>query len=783
MFFILFVLVGQLAFSQASNGPAPIEPKWYAYPSANNNTYGVYHFRKKIQMAEVPDIMQLAVSADNRYNLFVNGERVAYGPAKGDLKTYKYDVVDIAPFLVPGANMVALLVHNAGEEKPLSFISSQTAFLCQPKDQEYQALFDAQNWKAHKSKAYDPITYYEMLFKERWFYGFYACGPGDDFDAKEHPWGWEKLDFEDTDWKTAELLVFDGKAPWNLIERNIPFMDDHVLWPASIREAENIEPKDQFLSGGASIVVPPQTKAKVLMDFGVMTMGYPEIEVDGGAGGHIKVNYAEALYDAVNLKAHRDSVVGKTMYGVWDVFRPDGGQERLFRPLWKRTFRYVQLEIETKDQPLQINSYMLEYSGYPYKNIATFESDDARLNQIFEMGQRTLAMCSGETYYDTPYYEQLSYGGDNRPIGNLSFYTTTDDRLFKEVMRLYPQSINRETKLMKSAYPSRFTFDQGSWSLAWVQSLHDYYFMRGDALFVEPFFENIEGVLNFYDRHIDEEKQILGTVNNRNFMDWSITKGNIPRANEQGEMVNSTLLSLFYLHTLDCTVRLYKALGNNGEAEKWKGRAEHLRKGIFKTSWDKGRGLIADSPDLETFSQHANILAILTDVVPQEEQADLMDRILQKKEFDEYASSFFSFFLFKAMEKTSRQGLFLDHLGFWHEFIDRGLTTMGETGFASHDRSDSHAWSAHPSYFLLRFVGGIYPADTGFNSVLIQPSLGALNKVKATIPHPKGRIEVEYEKGLRTLRAKIVLPKGLTGTFNYGGKEFELTEGENKIKV
>ena len=85
--------------------------------------------------------------------------------------------------------------------------------------------------------------------------------------------------------------------------------------------------------------------------------------------------------------------------------------------------------------------------------MSTFESDNPDLNAIFRMCQQTLRMCSAETYYDTPYYEQLSYGGDNRPIGALSAYNTTDDRLFREVMRLYPQSVNSETKLFQGRLP------------------------------------------------------------------------------------------------------------------------------------------------------------------------------------------------------------------------------------------------------------------------------------------------------------------------------------------
>ncbi len=770
---VIFVL-----FIAQSLAQDQLPEPWISYPSANNQTYGVYHFRKTLELAEVPEKLVVHISADNRYHLLVNGQRVCYGPAKGDLITYKYDVIDLAPYLKKGKNILAALVYNAGKDMPMSLFSVQTAFLLRSEDPDWEHLNSSQTWKVYKNPAYQPVSYYEMLFKERWFYGYYACGPGDNMQAKAHPWGWELSEFDDSHWKRPEPLQFEGKPPWNLVPRNIPFMDNFRESPQSIRLVEGIDmpsgPKE-------TITIPANSSTSILYDYAMLTMGYPELKVQGGAGSSIQVKYAEALYEEVNLKAHRDSVNNLTMYGVWDVFHPDGPQ-RTFRPLWKRAFRYQQLVIETADQPLEILSLESEYSGYPYRDMASFKSSDAKLNRIFEMSQRTLKMCSGETYYDTPFYEQLSYGGDNRPIGNISFYHSTDDRLFKEAMRLYPQSENRETGLFKSAYPSRFDFDMGSWSLAWIQGLYDYYMVRGDGEFVSAFIPNIEKVLGFYERHMDESLGILGTVKNQNFMDWSITKGSIPRSNENREMTHSTMLTLFYLHTLDLTVKLYRELGEEAKASYWEIKAEGINQAVKKHCYDESVGLFVDVPGQQVYSQHSNILAILCNVVPEQEQEELLNRILSFDQFDEYASSYFSFFLYKAMEKTGQQALYLDHLDHWYKFIDMGLTTTGETGFASHDRSDCHAWSAHPAYYLLSMVCGIKPGDIGFDQVIFEPSLGGLSSIQASMPHKNGRISVDYRQKGKKLRATITLPPGTSGTWQFQGNTVSLTEGENRIR-
>jgi hypothetical protein len=112
--------------------------------------------------------------------------------------------------------------------------------------------------------------------------------------------------------------------------------------------------------------------------------------------------------------------------------------------------------------------------------------------------------------------------------------------------------------------------------------------------------------------------------------------------------------------------------------------------------------------------------------------------------------------------------------------IATGLTTFAETPEPT--RSDCHAWSSSPLYDFLATVCGIEPDSPGFKSVRIEPHLGNLKNVKGKVPHPSGDIIVDLERTGSGIKGKVILPRGLKGTFVWGN-ESELKPGENMINL
>jgi hypothetical protein len=88
---------------------------WISVPDTSPYDYGVYHFRRTFELAAAPRAFLVHVTADNRYKLYINGELVSLGPARGDLHHWRYESVDVATYLKTGKNVLAAVVWNFGD--------------------------------------------------------------------------------------------------------------------------------------------------------------------------------------------------------------------------------------------------------------------------------------------------------------------------------------------------------------------------------------------------------------------------------------------------------------------------------------------------------------------------------------------------------------------------------------------------------------------------------------------------------------------------------------------
>jgi len=788
---------------------------WITHPTAPLREPIVLHFRHTLALGAVPASYPVRVSADNRFILYVNGHRVGDGPARGDLTHWRYERFDLAPLLQHGDNLITATVWNWGVYAAIAQISDRTAFLLESEATGETSISTgvgkSDGWLVEVEPGHQPLDRETVSYKT-----YYAAGPGEQIDAAHYDWNWQSTKANGGNWVPAASPMRDSIFPgvsrahssdtqgdnfWDLIPDELPHMEYtptsagtavrtgvaalERLFPLS---AISVQPLQPFPS--SAVPVPASSHVHILLDRKTLTTAYPQLTVSGGKGSKIVLTYAEALYDKDQHKGDRDEIADRKALGLTDSFLPDGGDHRIFEPLWWRTWRYLDLDITTADAPITLESLTAQFTAYPFKELATFNSPDPDLTKIWDISWRTARDDAHETYMDTPYYEQLQYIGDTRIQALISYTVAGDDRLARQAIEAFDASRIPEG-ITRSRYPSSLPQSIPTFSLLYVGMLHDYWMYRPDPEFVRALVPGTRTILDWFS-HYEAPDGLLRKLPWWSFIDW-VNQGETPTYDADGE---SCITTLEYLGALNDAAGLEAALGDPTLATRYQSRAAHVRTGLYDKCWSASRGLIADNPDQKVFSQQANILGVLYDVIPQDRQQEVLKQMLAIEPGTTpngtlSASYYFRFYLARALDHAGLADQYLASIAPWRKLLPLHFSTWPETPAPT--RSDSHAWSAHPIYDLLTLVAGIEPASPGFATVRIAPHLGGLPSLTANYPHPQGNIKVEYHytgphgdpriKGGSTFHAQINLPGSLTGTFEFGGRSWPLKPGVNRIDI
>ena len=786
LFFIGFSIN---ANSQKVN-PSLLTKNWSAFwitaPGAPADGYGVYYFRKKISLPEKPESFVVNVSADNRYMLFVNEKFVSLGPARNDLFHWNFATVDLAPYLQQGTNMITATVWNDGEYRPEGQISNRTAFLLQGNTSKEEIVNTNTSWKCIRSTAYTPLTGIG-------YNTYYVSGPGELVDMNKMQIGWMKEEFDESYWPDASKVSWRTATPkglvdiadWMLVPSTLPPMELNPQRFASVRRSEGITIPSSFPASKTSITIPANAHVSFLLDQSFLTNAYPEIDFSKGKNAGISLVYAEALFNEkpdgpgkTFKKGNRNEVEGKIIAGRKDSIISNGTDNQSFSTLSWRTFRYVQVTITTKEEPLIIEDIYNLFTGYPFQLNASFNANDKTLDKIFEVGWRTARACAWETYMDCPYYEQLQYIGDTRIQALVSLYNSGDDRLVRNAISQMDQSRMAEG-ITLSRHPSFSPQQIPTFSLWYVGMINDYWMYRGDSAFVKDKLQGIRDVLSFFSKYQDAEGS-LKKVPYWIYTDWVEGKTGWPGGvGPIGKDGSSALLDLQLLLAFQTAAKLESELGMQAMSAFYVQKATQLQQTIQRSYWDAGKKLYADTKDKDKFSQHANTLAILTNTIKGAAATDLARRLLTEKLSP--ASIYFKYYVHMALIKAGLGNDYLKWLDIWKENIEMGLTTWAEISEIDNARSDCHAWGSSPNIEFFRTVLGIDTDAPGFKKVKIEPHLGDLKNVAGKMPHPNGNILASYQVENGKWIIEITLPEKTTGRFIWKGKSYSLKPGGNEF--
>ena len=746
-------------------------------------------FRLRVECAQPAEVV-VHVSADERYELWLDGDLVGRGPSRGEVGHWSFESYRLR--LPAGGHWLAARVWSLGDDAPLAQLSlgDGPTFLLAAEPVSGQLLqldTGAADWQAAALPGHGLRPKGDG----------YGCGARHVSDGRPFPWGWQ-TGTDSLDWSAA-AIGDPGRASGGmrlLVPARLPAPAQRWAEGACVRHVAShpageptrdrvVDPADhlndeagdwQRLLDGTSLVVPPGTCRRVLIDLDEYVCAYPVIDLEGGRDAEVRMHWQESLYEPEPQagKGHRDVVVGKLFGrpgleedGIGDLFVAGGGREQ-HSTLWWQSGRYVEVLVTTAAEPLTITGLRFRETHYPYEDRSGFTASDPRLAQVGVLAFRTLLACSHETTMDCPYYEQLQYAGDTRLQCLVAYATSGDDALARQALRAFARSQD-DNGLVRSRTPSRHASPIPPFTLWWVAMVHDFALWRGDLAFVTELMPGVRAAIDAHRRTVDD-RGIFHALNGWNFTDWvpgwdAGTPPGIVQDGEQhpdwpgpGRGVTAVL-----------QLQLALVARQAAELESWLGEpdagysqlADRLVEAADESFYDADRGLYADDLGHTAFSEHAQSLALLAGAKYGETAVRTM--IQQPPEALARTTVYFDHYLFEALHRIGRTDVLLGRLGLWLDLLDQGLRTVIE--HPEPTRSDCHAWGAHPLYHYVATLLGVRPTAPGMTAVTVAPQLGGLEWAHASVPTPHGPLEVRAEAGRP---AEIIAPPAIAVTITSG---------------
>ena len=280
----------------------------------------------------VPASYPVRVSADNRFILYVNGQRVGDGPARGDLAHWRYERFDLAPLLHAGKNLITATVWNWGvyradcaDERPHGISARERS------DRRTTGISTPEGWRGrdragpraarprhrHASRpTWPPGPAKRSTPRSTTGTGTRPTTPAPPGFRSPRPCATASIRRREQ----GPLRRRHRRQSWGLVPDALPHMeytpDERRAKSSAWTSTGAEQPGWNHISRCAGRQFLPAAHVHLLLDRKTLTTAYPILTVSGGKGAKIWLTYSEALYDKDGHKGDRDDVGDRTARGL-----------------------------------------------------------------------------------------------------------------------------------------------------------------------------------------------------------------------------------------------------------------------------------------------------------------------------------------------------------------------------------------------------------------------------------------------------------------------------------
>lgn len=705
--------------------------------------------RTDVDLEVLPVSAPARVFADALYVLSLNGVELRRGPGRASPRSRRYDEVDLAPALRIGRNVITIVAAiNASASR---------------------------NWMPA------PTVVSEL---------------GGGALVFEADLGLEDLVATDASWLTTTIPGWSLSAPTGIVsQRGLELIDlgaiptdlhdpdaDLSAWrPARVKsgrgmgDRESVRPpsypfgptQPSALSAPVVVQRPLEPEADGVWKLPDIGSGTLVFDIEGTGGEEIRIRIFEVIEPDGSLRQFHEPIGIDLVAGIG---------RRTAETLDLFGFRGV--TIEAPDS-VTVHGVSLNERTYPRTGNARFACSDPFLDQLYAAGRRTVTLCSLDAYVDNPTREGRAWTGDAVVHQMVDFASNADWGLARWNPKLGGLSTTPDG-MVPGAVAGDGEHGQfgviSDWSLHWVHSVWNIHKFTGDADAVADLLPEAERIVRWFDQFANPVTGLPTDVYGWALIDWAWVPTN---------GASSVLSALLGRACLD-VAEMAEALGDAGRAERARRRHARLVDG-FEAFWDPDLRRYADTlvegERGRTASVHAQAAAIVGGLAPEDRWPRLVDLLADKDRHvhatlslpegdpgmggeavlpgaemmlpslpepwwdteDQMvmAQPFFRYVVHDALAQAGRSELILESLRDWSHLLARCPTSLAETFWGG---SLAQGWASTPVRDLVHRIAGITPAEPGYAVVGVDPVLGGLEWVEATVPTPAGDVTVRIDQ-------------------------------------
>lgn len=429
----------------------------------------------------------------------------------------------------------------------------------------------------------------------------------------------------------------------------------------------------------------------------------------------------------------------------------------------KRAFRFIFIPAVAKNsvEVTAIHEYI------PKQNKAEFTSDNAVINKVWNVSAETLNLCSDLFFIDGIKRDRWIWAGDAYQANFMNEYSFFDEDIDKRTLLAL-----RGQNDIKQHIDTIVDY-----SMLWVIGILNHYEMSKDKAFLEIIYPKMKSMVEYFVAQTNDKGFIYGRENDWIFVDWS-------EIDKEGTVAAEQILLLQVYQTI---LACGKVLGE--DVTEYNTKYDQLYQNVMKYFWDEEKGAFIDSYESgkRYVTRHANIFAILFDMVDEDKKQSILTNVLLNDQITQITTPYFKFFEQDALCKMGQQHrVYQVLLDYWGGMLDKGAVTfweefdptksgkdMYEMYGDPYGKSLCHAWGASPLYLLGRYFVGLKPTKPGYETFEVEPKLDEFDTLHSVMPVKNGSVIID-KKG-KTLN--IVASRN-GGTVKYGGHSYPLNAGE-----